>query len=215
MKWLYLSFALWMLLLNWGLPSSLAEQSVAAIGEVPETTTNTIPDEAIRLRILANTDSVHDQWVKRQVRDRIVEHVTKWANELDSQAQARERIKERLPELEEIVRQELERLDAGYTAKVDFGMVPFPTKLYGNDLYPAGEYEALRISLGDAEGQNWWCVLFPPLCFVDFTSASDADVEAGTNAAASNESSSSASASAGQKVEIEFFLWEWLQSLWA
>ena len=57
-----------------------------------------------------------------------------------------------------------------YAVHTDVGQVPFPTKLYGNTVYPAGNYEALRIVIGSGLGQNWWCVLFPPLCFVDIAS---------------------------------------------
>ena len=56
------------------------------------------------------------------------------------------------------------------TVKVEFGKAEFPTKLYGQFLYPAGEYEAIVITLGEGKGANWWCVLFPPLCFLDFSS---------------------------------------------
>lgn len=65
----------------------------------------------------------------------------------------------------------LEKNGSNQSVKTDFGKVEFPTKLYGEFLYPAGEYEAVLITLGAGEGANWWCVLFPPLCFLDFSNS--------------------------------------------
>ncbi|WP_449538078.1 stage II sporulation protein R [Ferdinandcohnia sp. Marseille-Q9671] len=129
-----------------------------------------IPDEAIRLRILANSDSDKDQELKRMVRDEVNAEITEWVAELTSIEAARELIQERLPEIEKIVARVLERENSDQSYTVGYGSnVQFPTKLYGEFLYPAGEYEAILISLGEAKGANWWCVLFPPLCFLDFS----------------------------------------------
>lgn len=129
-----------------------------------------IPDEAIRLRILANSDSDEDQALKRKVRDEVNAEITEWVEELTSIEDARELIQERLPEIEKIVARVLEEENSNQSYTVDYGRnVQFPTKLYGLFLYPAGEYEAILISLGEAAGANWWCVLFPPLCFLDFS----------------------------------------------
>ncbi|AKG36610.1 stage II sporulation protein R [Paenibacillus durus] len=129
-----------------------------------------IPKESIRLRILANSDGAQDQLMKRQLRDKIVAQMNGWVAELEdpqSLDQARGVIREHLPELNKLVGNELDKRGIGYGYKVELGVVPFPTKLYGGTVYPAGEYEALRVTLGKGEGQNWWCVLFPPLCFID------------------------------------------------
>lgn len=126
-----------------------------------------IPEEAIRLRILANSDSASDQAVKRHVRDAVAGELRKRSAGADSIGEAREAIAGALPELETLVKRELEARGFGYQATVKFGPVPFPAKIYGNRVYPAGEYEALLITLGEGKGENWWCVLFPPLCFAD------------------------------------------------
>lgn len=130
-----------------------------------------IPNEAIRLRILANSDSEKDQALKRKVRDQVKAQIDTWVADLTSIDDARLIIQSRIPELEQTVAQVLKEEGSKQSYKVEFGKhIKFPTKLYGNFLYPAGEYEAVLVTLGKGEGANWWCVLFPPLCFLDFSS---------------------------------------------
>lgn len=128
-----------------------------------------IPNEAIRLRILANSDSKHDQQLKRKVRDAVNLEITKWVQDLTSIEEARTVIKGHLPEIQKIAEQVVADENETQAVTATFGKVQFPTKLYGQFLYPAGEYEAILITLGDGKGANWWCVLFPPLCFLDFS----------------------------------------------
>jgi stage II sporulation protein R len=128
-----------------------------------------IPKEAIRLRILANSDKESDQALKRLVRDEVNANITKWVQELADINVARDTLKSKLPEIQVIAEEVVKREGSTQTVNVEFGKVQFPTKLYGQFLYPAGEYEAILISLGEAKGANWWCVLFPPLCFLDFS----------------------------------------------
>lgn len=128
-----------------------------------------IPKEAIRLRILANSDLEADQNLKRKVRDEVNAHITEWVGELTSLEDARDVLRKKVPEIQRIALEVVERENMNQGVKVEFGPVNFPTKLYGNYLYPAGEYEAILITLGEGEGANWWCVLYPPLCFLDFS----------------------------------------------
>lgn len=128
-----------------------------------------IPSDAIRLRILANSDSAEDQALKRLVRDEVNKEITKWVSELTSKEEAREVIQDGLPEIEKIAEKVVAEQNSDQDVKVEFGQVEFPTKLYGEFLYPAGKYEAILITLGEGTGANWWCVLFPPLCFLDFS----------------------------------------------
>lgn len=128
-----------------------------------------IPSDAIRLRILANSDREEDQRVKRLVRDDVNAEITKWVSTLTSKQEAKQVIQEGLPELQQIAKNVLIEENVNQSVKVEFGKVDFPTKLYGEFLYPAGEYEAILITLGEGKGANWWCVLFPPLCFLDFS----------------------------------------------
>lgn len=128
-----------------------------------------IPGEAIRLRILANSDLDSDQALKRKVRDAVNAQITLWVQDLTSMQKARTIIKEKLPEIKAIAEKVVHEQGSNQTVKVQFGKVQFPTKLYGQFLYPAGEYQAVLITLGKGEGANWWCVLYPPLCFLDFS----------------------------------------------
>ncbi|WP_174734789.1 stage II sporulation protein R [Mesobacillus harenae] len=128
-----------------------------------------IPHEAIRLRILANSDLEIDQTIKRMVRDEVNAEITKWVENLTSLEDARMVIQSKLPEIQKIAEAVIESQGATQTVQTAFEKVQFPTKLYGQFLYPAGEYEAILITLGEGEGANWWCVLFPPLCFLDFS----------------------------------------------
>ncbi|KMY42948.1 hypothetical protein AC622_00600 [Bacillus sp. FJAT-27916] len=129
-----------------------------------------IPSEAIRLRILANSNHESDQELKRKIRDEVNAEINIWVAELTSIEEARKIISSRLDEIEVIAMEVMEREGNVQKVDVEFGKTVFPTKLYGQYLYPAGEYEAIKITLGEGEGENWWCVLFPPLCFLDFNS---------------------------------------------
>lgn len=205
MKWLYLLFAFAIMMMSWE-----TGKLDAAVVE------NTIPDDSIRLRIIANSDSPEDQWLKLKVRDRVVDQINLWVSDLEDLNQAREVIASNLPELQGVVRKEIESLGFKYQSNVELGVVPFPTKVYAGQIYPAGEYEALRISIGEAKGDNWWCVLFPPLCFVDFTTEPTAE---GERPAANETNTVSSQSSKAEEVEVEvevgFFLWEWFKNLLA
>lgn len=130
-----------------------------------------IPQNAIRLRILANSDSPADQVVKRQVRDAVNADITKWVQDLKTTNQAKKVIRAHMPELERTVEKTLKQAHADSTYKIKLGQADFPTKMYGTFVYPAGKYDALVVTLGDGRGANWWCVLFPPLCFLDFSNS--------------------------------------------
>ena len=142
------------------LPKSFAQEEDVVV----------IPNEAIRLRILANSNSEQDQEIKRIVRDRVNAQITEWVSTLTSIEAAREKIIANLDILEATAKEVLEENGVNQKVQIRFGEVDFPTKLYGNFLYPAGKYEAVLITLGEGTGANWWCVLFPPLCFLDFSS---------------------------------------------
>lgn len=135
-----------------------------------------IPKEAIRLRILANSDLEADQKVKRAIRDEVNASITKWVEELTSLEEARNVIKGHLPDIQQIAENYVKEHGLDQDVKVNFGQASFPTKLYGKYLYPAGEYEAIVITLGKGQGANWWCVLFPPLCFLDFSNGTAVSV---------------------------------------
>lgn len=177
-----------------------------------------IPEQSIRLRILANSDSIGDQLVKGQVRDAVVEQMNEWVETLEhpqSLEEARQVVGAHLSEIERRVQETLERQGKNYDYKVELGVVPFPTKMYGGAVYPAGDYEAVRVTLGSGQGKNWWCVLFPPLCFVDLGTG-DALAKDGSGDQAQVASvGEGATNGADQAPEVRFFLWDMLQSLWS
>lgn len=156
---------LYILILSLGTLFSLYIPQTEVVADEPLV----IPSEAIRLRILANSDMEEDQAIKRKVRDEVNKHITEWVSDLTSIEEARTLIKSKLPEVQEIAERVVKEEGSNQSVKTDFNKVDFPTKLYGQFLYPAGEYEAILITLGDGDGANWWCVLFPPLCFLDFS----------------------------------------------
>ncbi|WDL99467.1 stage II sporulation protein R [Alicyclobacillus sp. ALC3] len=126
-----------------------------------------IPKQALRLRIIANSDSNADQSVKLKVRNAVVVQVAEYLRGAKNAQQARTIVEAHIPQIEALAKKVVRQNGFTYAVKTNVGMVPFPTKIYGNQVYPAGNYEALRIELGKAAGMNWWCVLFPPLCFID------------------------------------------------
>ncbi|MFC4402852.1 stage II sporulation protein R [Gracilibacillus xinjiangensis] len=176
--------------------------------ESMNTSMQVIPDDAIRLRILANSDQEQDQALKHMVRDAINEEVTKWVEQMDDIEEARSLIASRITDIEAIVDNVLVSQDAKQSYTVEYSKnVTFPTKLYGDYLYPEGEYEAILVTLGEGEGSNWWCVVFPPLCFLDFSFGTT--VEAAEEEAEEKEMGPEEE----EEVKYTFFFLEWFRSL--
>ncbi|MBU9710358.1 stage II sporulation protein R [Evansella tamaricis] len=159
-----------------------------------------IPEESIRLRILANSNAPLDQKLKRDIRNSVNEQITTWVEELHDVEVARNVINENIHILYGIVANELEKVGSNEAFNVSLQETSFPTKLYGNRLYPAGDYEAVVITLGDGNGDNWWCVLFPPLCFLDFSN--------GDAVAHETESPQEDQSNEEDEVEVSFFIVE-------
>ena len=128
-----------------------------------------LADNLIRLHVIANSDSPADQALKRDVRDRVLEYMKLQLGDSKDVDQTRIIINEKMDGIISIVKDELTRQGWDYDVRVSLGSYPFPTKSYGDIALPAGNYEALRVVIGKGEGANWWCVIFPPLCFVDVT----------------------------------------------
>lgn len=121
----------------------------------------------IRFHVLANSDSPQDQALKYMVRDRIVALVEQKLRASHSLEESRELLLADLWEIEKEAKRVLEEEESTYDVKALYGQYDFPTKYYGALSLPAGRYEAVRLIIGEGRGANWWCVLFPPLCFVD------------------------------------------------
>ncbi len=126
-----------------------------------------VPDKIIRLHVIANSDSPFDQQLKLKVRDSVIGSMGAKFESLGDIAEVRSIIRENLREIEAIAEEAAEGMGRPYNVKADFGMTDFPTRVYGDFTLPAGTYQSLNIVIGEGAGKNWWCVMFPPLCFID------------------------------------------------
>lgn len=129
-----------------------------------------LSENFFRLHILANSDSDKDQALKLKVRDNIIEYMNSISYSNLSKSEAIELTKNHLSEFQEIAEKVIQNEGFNYPVNLEIGNFYFPTKHYGNISLPAGYYDGLKIEIGEAKGQNWWCSLFPPLCFVDISS---------------------------------------------
>lgn len=131
---------------------------------------NDISQKIIRLHVLANSDSNADQQLKLKVKDRIVSEISALLDSSASLDESRDILTANLNNIQIAVAQVIYENGSDYNIEVSLQKsVYFPTKNYGDVSFPAGKYEALQIKIGEAKGKNWWCVLFPPLCFIDST----------------------------------------------
>lgn len=128
-----------------------------------------IVDKIIRFHVIANSDSDEDQALKLKVRDRVVEFISGKLDKSASLGESREIILNNKNKMEYIAKEVVEENNYSYGVVSDLSRENFPDKVYGDVIFPQGEYEAYRIIIGDGKGANWWCVMFPPLCFVDGT----------------------------------------------
>lgn len=126
-------------------------------------------EKLIRFHVRANSDSPEDQELKLKVRDEIIREMNEKFKDSSSLNESRRIIKRNLEQIESIAKTELKNQGSTFDVRVDYGKYNFPTKSYGNFTLPAGEYEAVNVIIGEGKGENWWCVMFPPLCFVDIT----------------------------------------------
>lgn len=128
-----------------------------------------IASEIIRFHVIANSDLDEDQAVKIKVKDAVVTALRPKMSETKDILEAREEILENMEFIQQVAVETLRANGYEYGAKVSLAKEQFPIKVYGDITLPAGEYEALCIRLGDAKGHNWWCIVFPSLCYVDET----------------------------------------------
>jgi stage II sporulation protein R len=134
-----------------------------------EASQETISEKIIRFHILANSDSNEDQMIKLKIRDAVLEFIAPMMNKCTSLSQSEKILKDNDYKINQIAKNILAKNGYKYGVKTELTKVEFPIKSYGDIILPQGKYEAYRILLGNAKGHNWWCVMFPPLCFTDIT----------------------------------------------
>ena len=129
-----------------------------------------IAGKVLRFHVLANSDTAEDQNLKLAVRDAVGSRMAELLSDVPDREACEQVVEAHLPEIAETAQAVVR--EAGYEYEVHAAIeeTEFPSKTYGKFTFPAGKYEALRVVIGEGEGHNWWCVLYPPLCFVDASS---------------------------------------------
>ena len=129
-----------------------------------------IADSVFRLHVIANSDSDVDQNLKYTVRDKLLEYMNTLCVDCISKKEAISIANQHIEDFKQIALSTIKDEGFNYSVNVRIGNFEFPTKHYGDISLPSGYYDALRVEIGEAKGQNWWCVMFPPLCFTDVSS---------------------------------------------
>ena len=143
--------------------------TICAISYAENVSTD-IAESVFRLHILANSDSKEDQELKIKVRNSLLDYMNSLCSNCKSKEEAITLVEQNKENFREIALNTVKENGYNYDVKINIGNFQFPTKNYGDISLPAGFYDALRVEIGEAKGQNWWCVMFPPLCFVDISS---------------------------------------------
>ena len=135
----------------------------------------TIPKEAIRVRVIASSNDEYDQEVKMNVKDIVTSDMYNLMSNVDSIERARESITNNIPTLSKDIDKYLKGINYYTHYDINFGYNYFPKKIYKGVEYKEGMYESLVVTLGNGEGNNWWCVLFPPICMIEAEESTDVE----------------------------------------
>jgi len=131
---------------------------------------NNISNSVFRLHVIANSDSAEDQNLKYKVRDSLLKYMNQISKDCSSKSEVIELVQQHKNIFYSIAQEVVLENGYQYSINIDIDTFDFPTKHYGDISLPSGSYDALRVEIGEAKGENWWCVMFPPLCFVDISS---------------------------------------------
>ena len=146
---------------------------VAVCGILPIHGEEKIYESVVRLHVLANSDSEEDQALKLKVRDAVLAYTSPLVIDSASREEAIEILTGELDEIKAVAQKTVEDNGYDYPVDVTLTLEEYPTRNYESMSFPSGEYVSLRVLIGESEGQNWWCVLFPPLCLSAATEKSD------------------------------------------
>lgn len=131
---------------------------------------NNLSEAVFRLHVLANSDSAEDQALKLKVRDSLLNYMNDICSNCTTKEEAISLANENKKNFQQIAEQTISENGYNYPVKINIDNFYFPTKNYGDITLPAGFYDALHVEIGEAKGKNWWCVMFPSLCFIDVSS---------------------------------------------
>lgn len=172
-----------------------------------------ISSNVIRLHIIAQSNEKNDQALKLKVRDAIINNTKDIFLGNKNIKDAKLSIKNNTEFLKSVAKKEIQKNGFDYDVNVTFGKSDFPTKVYNNIILPKGSYDALKIEIGNAKGKNWWCVMFPPMCFTEH-STGQLDIESLNylKNSLSKEEFKLVSSQKNIPIKIEFKLYELWQS---
>lgn len=131
---------------------------------------NDLSTAVFRLHVIANSDSSEDQSLKLKVRDNLLEYMNSISSECKTKTEAIKLAEENIDIFKQIAQKTVIENGYNYSINISIGNFYFPTKFYGDISLPSGYYDALKVEIGEAKGKNWWCVMFPSLCFIDINS---------------------------------------------
>lgn len=132
-----------------------------------EAVSSDISNNVFRLHVIANSDTIEDQNLKYKVRDELLNYMNSLCANITSKEEAILMVENHKEDFKDIALKVIHSEGFNYDININIGNFNFPTKTYGDISLPAGMYDALRVEIGNANGQNWWCVMFPSLCFID------------------------------------------------
>lgn len=143
--------------------------SICALSYASNISTD-ISNSVFRLHVIANSDSIEDQNLKYKVRDNLIKYMDDICSNCKTKQEAMKLVTVYKNNFKQIALDTIQTEGYNYDVNIMIGNFEFPTKQYGDISLPSGYYDALKVEIGEAKGHNWWCVMFPPLCFVDITS---------------------------------------------
>lgn len=164
--------------------------------------------EVLRFHVLAESDREADQQLKLMVRDVLISEMEPWLAGAADREEARRILGEHREDIRQLAERVLREQGCNLPVRVELTEGYFPVKRYGNLVLPAGEYETLRVSIGSAAGRNWWCMLFPGLCFVDGSYEMGNETAEELRAALTEEEFQAVWQEKETKVKVRFWIWE-------
>ena len=140
-----------------------------SVSSYSQTISSDISNSFFRLHIIANSNSKQDQTLKIALRDKLLDYMSSICKEVSTKEEAIKIVNENLENFKKVAEEAIKENGFDYDVTLEVGNFEFPTKNYGDIYLPAGLYDALKVKIGNASGQNWWCVMFPSLCFTDIS----------------------------------------------